>query len=192
MRPYMELEEIKAERAGFSVLKYQSDTDHDWMVMLAKRQFNETNRWTPIPVHEDDHEYFAHREYTVKRGRPKLPPGLSLDTVTGEISGVWEAVESEIFDYCSQVQIEALDLLGRKSYAKVRVHLYLTEHGPEHLSYAVVSQSRSLEFPSEDMNTNIDTKLSTFKGRGGRKFTVMKGVRIIKPAQLMLGYRRMS
>jgi len=192
MRPHMELAGIDAKRAGFSAFKYKIDTDHDGIVMLAKRQINETNRWTPIPVYEDDHEYSAHREYTIRTWSPKLPPRLSLDSVTGEISGVWEPAESEIFDYCSQVQIEAMDLLGRKSYSKVRIHLYLTEHGPEHLSYpsayAVVSPSRSLELPSEDMTTNEDTKLNTFKGRSGRKLTVMKGVQIIIPAQIILGY----
>jgi len=75
--------------------------------------------------------------------------------VTGEISGAWEPMEfDEIFDCCSQVRIEALDLWGRKSDSNVRIHLYLTEHGPQHLSYpsayAVVSPSQSLKLGSDD------------------------------------------
>ena len=34
MRPYMELEGIKVERAGNSVFKYQIDTDLDGLMLL--------------------------------------------------------------------------------------------------------------------------------------------------------------
>jgi len=190
----MELEGIKVERDCVSTFQYNGDTDKDGevrVVLLRRRQVSETNMCIPGPVH-NELAPFTHQEYAVSEGSPELPPGLSLDSVTGEISGAWEPAEPEMFDCCSQVQIETMDLWGRKRYAKVRLHLYLREHLYYPSAYAVVSSSQSLNLPTKDtcITETEDTQHSTFKGCGGRMFFAMKGVKIFIPAQLVLGYPR--
>jgi len=68
MRPHLELEGAKAEKAEFCAFEYQSDTDHDGLVLLLKRQVHETNRLIPSPVHEEGQGCLVHQEYAVAEG----------------------------------------------------------------------------------------------------------------------------
>lgn len=180
MWPYMELEAVHV-KTDVSQAKYNGDKDQHRLVMLPKLQGIDavtSGRWIQwMPVHKDGRGPFTHRQYAVADGSPNLPRGISLNSVTGEISGVWEPAESEMFDCCRQVRIETIGLWGRKISSKVRMHLYLTEHGSEHpypSAYAVLFPPKSLDLSPEEIQLSYGQ---------GNKLSVMVGVNVKIPSE---------
>ena len=175
MRPYMELEAMNVKMYDHSAVQYNSSGAHDGLVMMYPYQDQDTRKppWFPI---EGEYGPLTGRQYSAVSTSLPLPPGLSLNTSTGEISGVWELAESETGDRGCQFDIQTLDLWGRRRSSKVRMHLYYTEHAPEHLSY-----------PQASVEDSTSHELSLVN-----ELSLVYGVNIHIPAHLLPGSHRVE
>ena len=76
------------------------------------------------------------RRYAVIDGQ--LPSGLSLDPITGTISGVPKAEEGRLDHQDFEVEVEAVDTWGLRRNCKLHLHLHRTRCAPRDLCYIAV------------------------------------------------------